>query len=127
MHDRKDSGAFEIVLRRRDRVGKKPTDVRVAAETGRNAGPDKSVNFASLQHAREGSPLRRIVEPYVFRQRYGDLLRPSRLLEPTSDPMDVGRFHAVIVFEDCSRPHIGDELIFANVDFLTFELRRSVV
>src|SRR5262245_65795228 len=52
VHNRKNSRALEIVLRRRDRIGEQPADLRVTAETRRYTRSDKTIDFARLQHAR---------------------------------------------------------------------------
>src|SRR5215469_10312154 len=122
MHDRKDAGALVVILRCRDRVGEQPSNMRMPSKPGRHARSNKAIDVTCLEHARERAPFRRIFEPDIPWERNGDLFRPSRLLQPASDPMNVRWFHAVIVFENRTRPDIGRELIFRHADLLTFQI-----
>src|SRR5580704_17048611 len=125
VHDREKSGALEIILRHRDRIGKQPADIRVALlDQGRRPRRDEAVDVARLEQSRDGLALGRIVEPHAGRQLHRDLFRPAGVLNAAADPVNVRALDAVIVFQESARPDIGGELIFRHADFAALEVLR---
>src|SRR5215467_2841679 len=122
MHDWKNAGSLVVVLGRRNRVWKQPSDMRMASKPRWHARSDKSVDLPCLEHVRERSSFRRIFEVDILRQRDGDLFWSAGLFKAAPDPVDVRGFDAVVIFENCTCPHIGRQLIFRHTDLLALQI-----
>ncbi len=127
VHDRENLRALVPVLRGRHRVAEEPAHVGMSAlDERRRARCNEAVDLALLEQAGNGRALWRIVEPHACRQLHRDLLRTPGLLDAAAYPVDVGRLHPEIIFQDGARPDIGGELIFRHADLAALEICRRL-
>src|SRR5260370_10032231 len=123
MHDGKDACAHEIIAAGGDRIGKQPTDMGILpAREARRARRNEAVDVAALQEFGNGDVLWRVLHAHAGWELDGDLLRPARVLDPAPHPDNVGRLHAVVVFQNDAGPHAGGWLLFPPSDPPSFSV-----
>src|SRR5262245_11078412 len=100
MHNRKNTGALEVILCRSDRIRKKPTDMRGVCRQRWGAGRNETVDRPFLEQRGNRLAPGGVFELHVRGELDADFLRPVGIRDAATNPMNVRGLYAMVVLQN---------------------------